>query len=320
DNDCPAYIIQHGSQSLSQELLKPEVVKTYTSLDKLETKCLQIVAFVRSLQDRGRPITENKLLAVIARHRQLVHAYIDVLTASQHPVANSGLRRLPTESHVPARLWKIGTHSCIELLRSSLPQSKECMLAFIYSAYRTFGFLREIFPAFGATWMECLGDLARYRMRLEEKSLQERDTWGEVAKFWYRKGSVDQPRVGRLSHHLAVLSRPRLLEQIFLHAKSLTCIEPFLQSRESVLTLCQTDPSSCSRASDISAVDISFCQALHFTFRDWHGSEVAWAKMTLFEEKLSAYLEILKKKHRRRALIMAGKRHPHCHYKHCGTL
>lgn len=42
------------------------------------------------------------------------------------------------------------------------------MLAFIYLAYSMMALLYETVPAFEDTWMECLGDLRRYRMAIEK--------------------------------------------------------------------------------------------------------------------------------------------------------
>ncbi|KAL1977141.1 hypothetical protein VTN31DRAFT_3423 [Thermomyces dupontii] len=42
------------------------------------------------------------------------------------------------------------------------------------------------------------------------------------------------PGVGRLQHHLAVLSRPNILQQLFYYSKSLVSVEPFTNARSSI--------------------------------------------------------------------------------------
>ncbi|KAK4220472.1 hypothetical protein QBC38DRAFT_321844, partial [Podospora fimiseda] len=45
------------------------------------------------------------------------------------------LRRLASKYAMPARMWRHGIHSFLELLRHRLPASLEFILMFIYLAY-----------------------------------------------------------------------------------------------------------------------------------------------------------------------------------------
>lgn len=138
---------------------------------------------------------------------------------------------------MPARMWKHGIHSFLELLRRRLPESIDFMLAFIYLAYQMMALLYETVPAFEDTWIECLGDLGRYRMAIEDENLRDRETWAGVARSWYTRAADKNPTVGRLYHHLAILARPNALQQLYYYTRSLTCVKPFLSARESILTL-----------------------------------------------------------------------------------
>jgi hypothetical protein len=69
---------------------------------------------------------------------------------------------------MPARMWRHGIHSFLELLRHRLPDSLDHMLAFVYLAYSMMALLMESVPSFVETWIEYLGDLARYRIAIEE--------------------------------------------------------------------------------------------------------------------------------------------------------
>jgi hypothetical protein len=111
------------------------------------------------------------------------------------------------------------------------------MLAFIYLAYSMMALLFETVPAFEDTWIECLGDLGRYRMAIEDDDIRDREVWTGVARNWYSKASDKAPTTGRLYHHLAILARPNALQQLFYYAKSLCVVIPFASARESILTL-----------------------------------------------------------------------------------
>jgi hypothetical protein len=111
------------------------------------------------------------------------------------------------------------------------------MLTFIYMAYSMMALLYETVPAFEDTWIECLGDLGRYRMAIEDDDIRDREVWTAVSRHWYSRASDKAPTTGRLYHHLAILARPNALQQLYYYAKSL-CVEmPFLSARESIMTL-----------------------------------------------------------------------------------
>jgi len=97
--------------------------------------------------------------------------------------------------------------------------------------------LFETVPAFEDTWIECLGDLGRYRMAIEDDDQRDREVWTGVARHWYSKASDKAPTTGRLYHHLAILARPNALQQLFYYAKALCVVVPFSSARESILTL-----------------------------------------------------------------------------------
>jgi hypothetical protein len=58
--------------------------------------------------------------------------------------------------------------------------------------------LMESVLSFKETWIECLGDLALYRMAIEETDLRNRDVWSGVARMWYNKAVDGSPGVGRI--------------------------------------------------------------------------------------------------------------------------
>lgn len=204
----------------------------------VETKCIHVDRAQAAAMPRdAKQLAPDHWQALIALHRTLLHEHHDFFLASQHPSASPALRRLAGKYTMPARMWKHGIHSFLELLRQNLPYSLDYMLAFIYLAYQMMALLYETVPAFEDTWIECLGDLGRYRMAIEDEDIRDRETWAGVARSWYSKAADKNPTIGRLYHHLAILARPNALQQLYYYTTSLNCVEPFPSARESVMTL-----------------------------------------------------------------------------------
>lgn len=156
----------------------------------VEKKCVEICASQSQTTDK---LSNEQWQALIALHRTLLHEHHDFFLATQHPTSSPGLRRLPTKDALPARMWRHGIHQFLELLRHRLPHSFEHMLSFVYLAYHMMGLLMESVPAFYETWIECLGDLARYRMAIEEADMRDRENWSNVARMWYGRAADGSP-------------------------------------------------------------------------------------------------------------------------------
>lgn len=290
DSRYPELLLQPDSRPISQEQLASEVKSIYAGLTMVETKCIHVDrAQAAALQDGSDPtsrLPSDHWQALIALHRTLLHEHHDFFLASQHPSASPALRRLAAKYSMPARMWKHGIHSFLELLRRRLPESIDYMLAFIYLAYQMMALLYETVPAFEDTWIECLGDLGRYRMAIEDENLRDRETWAGVARSWYSKAADKNPSVGRLYHHLAILARPNALRQLYYYARSLTCVKPFPSARESILTL--LDPILSRPAESYShdlLIETSFIQA--------HGILFGKLSADLFEDARFAFLSQL---------------------------
>ena len=249
--DPPGIVRQPATRPISQEQLVAEVKGIYAGLVIVEGKCIQVDAKQAAVAREAPAGTQLKLnneqwQALIALHRTLLHEHHDFFLASQHPSATPAVRRLAIKYAMPARLWRHGIHSFLELLRNRLPDSLDHMLAFIYLAYSMMTLLFETVPgpvlqsgvpAFEDTWIECLGDLGRYRMAIEDDDIRDREVWTQVSRQWYLKASDRAPRIGRLYHHLAILARPNALQQLFLYGKALSVSQPFPAAKDSILTL-----------------------------------------------------------------------------------
>lgn len=284
-------ILQPETRPISQEQLVAEVKGIYAGLVMVEAKCIEVdnkQATLAQADPGAQPKLNNEQWqALIALHRTLLHEHHDFFLASQHPSASPALRRLASKYAMPARMWRHGIHSFLELLRHRLPASLDHMLAFIYLAYSMMALLYETVPAFEDTWIECLGDLGRYRMAIEDDDIRDREVWTGVARHWYSKASDKAPTTGRLYHHLAILARPNALQQLFYYAKSLCVVVPFTSARESILTLFEPvlNADNAQGQYRLPPLDTAFVKAhgLLFTNRD----------MEKFEPTVKEFLGLL---------------------------
>ena len=237
----PELLLQPETRPISHDQLFLEVKGIYAGLLMVESKCIEVDSRQSKAaleRDPSRPtkLSDEQWQALISLHKTLLHEHHDFFLASQHPSANPALSKLPEHYSMPARMWRHGIHSFLEVLRHRLPESLDHMLAFIYIAYSMVALLYETVSSFESTWIECLGDLGRYRMAIED-DMRDREVWSGVARFWYGKGADKDPDQGRLYHHLAILARHSSLQQLSLYSKALTCVTPFESARSSIMTL-----------------------------------------------------------------------------------
>ncbi|KAG7408567.1 Telomerase-binding protein EST1A [Fusarium oxysporum f. sp. rapae] len=250
---------QPETRPISQDQLVAEVKGIYAGLVMVETKCIEVDNAQSSNTDANSKLNNEQWQALIALHRTLLHEHYDFFLASQHPSASPALRRLAPKYAMPARMWRHGIHSFLELLRLRLPASREHMLTFLYLAYSMMALLYETVPAFEDTWIECLGDLGRYRMAIEEEDIRGREVWTGVSRHWYSKASDKSPTTGRLYHHLAILACPNALQQLYYYTKSLCVPIPFSSARESIMTL--FDPALSNDTARLAPIDAAYLRA-----------------------------------------------------------
>ncbi|ORY12920.1 hypothetical protein BCR34DRAFT_481742 [Clohesyomyces aquaticus] len=313
DPRYPGLLLQPNSRPISQEQLASEVKSIYAGLTMVETKCIHVDrAQAQAVSDESDVNCNTKLApdhwkALIALHRTLIHEHHDFFLASQHPSASPALRRLAAKYSMPARMWKHGIHSFLELLRRRLPESIDYMLAFIYLAYQMMALLYETVPAFEDMWIECLGDLGRYRMAIEDEDVRDRETWAGVARSWYSKAADTNPSVGRLYHHLAILARPNALQQLYYYARSLTCVKPFSSARESILTLLDPILGRQTAASYPHSlpIDTSFIHA-HGVLFEKLGSENFEHTLLQFQSQLDSHIGRVTAKWKEQGVYIAG--------------
>ncbi|KAF4124398.1 hypothetical protein GMORB2_5064 [Geosmithia morbida] len=270
---------QPESRPITQDQLVKELKGIYSTLVVVETKCIEVDAAQTGNIEHNPSAEQWK--ALILLHRTLLHEHHDFFLACQHPVGSEALRRLPYKYSIPARMWRHGIHSFLEILRQRLPASYDQMLAFIYIAYGMMSLLYETVPAFEDTWRECLGDLARYRMAIEEHDLRDREVWTGVARSWYSLASDKGPSTGRLYHHLAILARPNAVQQLYFYVKSLCVPIPFASARESIMTL--FDPLLAGNPQKLQPVDAAFVRVHAILFSGKHEDQL--------ESSMKEYIE-----------------------------
>lgn len=156
----PTLLLQPETQSITQDQLINEIKGNYAGLVMVEKKCVEITTARSKSSQR---LSNDQWQALTALHYTLMKEHHDFFLISQHPTALPSLQRLATKYKMPARMWRHGIHSFLELLRQQLPDSLEHMLAFVHVAYSMMALMMESVPGFLNTWIECLGDLARYR-------------------------------------------------------------------------------------------------------------------------------------------------------------
>jgi hypothetical protein len=103
-------------------------------------------------------------------------------------------------------------------------------------------------------------------MAIEDGDVRDREVWQNVARFWYSKAADKTPGVGRLYHHLAILARPNILQQLFYYCKSLGVTKPFSSARQSILTAFDPIFNPDVFSSRSQPVDASFIQLHSVTF------------------------------------------------------
>ncbi|CAI7595842.1 unnamed protein product [Penicillium palitans] len=229
---------QPDTRTITEKQLIDEVREIYTGLAKAEKKCIEIDAQqAHSKYEQS----QDQWQTFVSLHRTLLYKHHDFLLTSQHPSAGPVLKDLALKYEMPARMWRYGVHSFLELLRQKPPGFMEHMLNFIHISYSMMTLLLESVPAFKETWIECLGDLARYRMAVEEFDKRDRELWAGVSRYWYNQHADQHPEHGRIQHHLAILARPDVLQQFFYYTKASISVRPFqvaASSAESLVTMC----------------------------------------------------------------------------------
>ncbi|EMR09666.1 hypothetical protein PNEG_01856 [Pneumocystis murina B123] len=224
---------------VTREMLLKEIKSSYKGLIHLESH-VKLQDNICNQFDKKFSFSDKdheKFRKLSELHEALLFLYINFLSLTQHPSASLSIMKIPIKYTIPARLWRNSIYTYLEILRSQLPYTIEHLISYILFSYSQITVLLETVSTFENEWIECLGDLARYRMAIEEVDMESRNHWNNVAKYWYVKGLKNLPTLGRLYHHLAILSKDNILEKLFYYSKALIVSKSFSYARGSILSL-----------------------------------------------------------------------------------
>ncbi|KAK6336926.1 hypothetical protein TWF718_009714 [Orbilia javanica] len=258
-SESPTLILQLEGTPISGEELTSEIKRIYAGLVMVEAKCIEVVSKqdAATTEEIESSLNDAQWQGLCALHKTLLEEHYDFLLAIQKSSAEPSLRKLATKYCMPARMWRHGIHSFLELLTRHLPISYEHMLNFINFAYAIMALLYETVPMFANTWAECLGDLGRYYMVIANDR-SDRKLWVYTSRSWYSTATNQQPGLGRLYHHSAILIHNDILKKLFSYYKALAAVEPFLPTRESILKTFESAASQENRSANTTFVLLHF--------------------------------------------------------------
>ncbi|KAL6359144.1 hypothetical protein LRP88_07361 [Fusarium phalaenopsidis] len=212
---------------VAQEQLLVNAKDIYAGLVALESKCIITRHDAVLAPSAGSKVQAKQWQALISLHETLLGEYLDFFLAIHDPLVGRAMRQLVSKYAMPARVWRHGIHSLLELMRQHLSDSLEYLLGYLNFAFGMVALFYETIPALKDTWAECLGDLARYRMALRVREDVYSGIWRGIARYWYRRALSKSPKTGRLYHHLAIVSSRNSVQQLFYFIKSLRVPNPF---------------------------------------------------------------------------------------------
>ena len=226
--DCtidPMTIPQSQTGEITHDQLATQVRDIYAGLVMVEAKGIDVderqaaTAFDNEATQRARP-TDQQWKSLIDLHKVLLHKHHDFFLASQHPSASLQLKKLSAMYKMPQGTWRYCIDTFLGFLHHQLPDSSERMLAFISIAYSMTTLLFETVPMSEDTWIECLGDLGRYRMALEDDKPHDKETFESISRYWYQSAEWKPAHTSRLFAHLQILTSSSRVPSHILDAAS----------------------------------------------------------------------------------------------------
>ena len=232
---------------ITHDQLVNEVKGIYAGLVMVEKKCVEID--LQQSQSNTK-LSVEQWQALTTLHRTLLHEHHDFFLASHRPTASDAMKRLATKYAIPAHMWRHGIHSILDLLRTQGSDSLEFVLTFVYFAYSRTALLTESVPFSSDTWIECTGDLARYRMAIEEADLRHHGILSGVTTDLYKR-AAEFSSFRRLQHPLAIWARPSIVQQFFYYDKASSShngsARAFLEDNLELASIIDTGGTYCAR-------------------------------------------------------------------------
>lgn len=226
----PALISQLSVGEIGSQQIRAETQNLYLEFAQLEAYCTELT---KPHVKHNTQLSDAECKRLVAFHKQFLHTAHDLLLAAQYPSSDQKLKSLPREKGIAIRVWKHGIHTILEIFRHRLPQCREYLDLYVRSTYAMIGLFYESLIDFKLVWLECLGDVARYMMAIEQDS-GYRSVLNKTANTWYQAVLDETPTIGRLSHHQAVLSGSAPLKQLVYYIVALSTETPFLPARPAI--------------------------------------------------------------------------------------
>ncbi|KAJ5152463.1 hypothetical protein N7492_009743 [Penicillium capsulatum] len=246
DNHASLPLYEHTFVSSSADLVSPSreqiLRRIYGRLLNIERQCMK---FGEELKEPNKELSPSEWRTLVSFYRALLEEHYCFFVTSQHPSATHAVKALALEHYMPARLWRYGIEPCLTYLKNKWLRHRESAqnpplelqeyaLHFIYLAYHTFTLFLQDVAVFDGIWIECLGDLARYRVAFELNDSRERKVWEEVAKGWYNQCAHRSPGIGHFYNHLGILAQPDVLKQLFYYTKAVIAVIPFDEAYQGI--------------------------------------------------------------------------------------
>ncbi|PYH41701.1 uncharacterized protein BP01DRAFT_279189, partial [Aspergillus saccharolyticus JOP 1030-1] len=222
---------------VTEEQLHNEALATYSGLDMCEKATMKYDKEFSTEDVTDDEDLMKKFRVFTNVHLQLLQEHQDLLSLCSNSEAGPKVKSMPDTYMLTIRLWRHGIHDYLEIMRHHLPESLDYMLLFIHHSYSMLANLLAQAPAYEETWMECLGDLSRYRMAVETTDALERELWAGIAMAWYSRAADRNPDVGKFHHHLGVIARHDINQKLFYYTKSLLVEQPFQGTVTSILDI-----------------------------------------------------------------------------------
>ncbi|OJD09626.1 hypothetical protein AJ78_09007 [Emergomyces pasteurianus Ep9510] len=174
-------------QAISAELLELLQMKAVTRVNNNnDAKPPPVTPMVR--EPIIRQLTHPELVKKVRGiHYSLV---VIELLCQEEDSKVKGLQKLTNtqyayliKCHRALLLWAVAILPLLEIMRSRLPDGLEHMIEFIHHAFNMLVLILETVPRFKSVWLQCLGDISRYRMAIEVESEDERRVWSEIARY-----------------------------------------------------------------------------------------------------------------------------------------
>jgi hypothetical protein len=184
---------------------------------------------------------------LITLHRRLLDEHHDFFLSPQLLSTGGRLRKLASRFASPEHVWRHWIDPFLELLRHHLPASLGRLFTFVNPPHSLMELWSDTMPTFEDSWIECLGDLGRYRMAIEDDEIRDREVWTPVLRHRYLQTPNIAPAVGKDHHRLATMTLPHAMYQLLRHAGSIRVSTLFTSAKDSVMTL--FDPVLNTRSS-----------------------------------------------------------------------